>query len=321
MNEEISREDVATNIGRILAGRLHRRSHESNSRDTLDNGSAVANRRARLADAARAGLVDEDFEPRRRRIVSIFGVRISDVTKNTALGLMASCLKATDGKCRSVFIANAHTLNLSVEQPGYLDVLNSADFIFNDGTGVRWAARHRGIELRANLVGTDLIPELFHTVAGHGFRYYLLGASASTIEQAAAVGRVRFPGWHQVGYHHGYLDESQDHRLIHEINKLRPDLLLVGMGNPTQERWILRNQPRLRVALAVGVGGIFDHWINRPRRAPLWVRRMGCEWMHKLLMQPYKWRRYIIGNPKFLLRMVTFKQLDLSLMQSTECMA
>src|SRR4029077_6308783 len=111
-----------------------------------------------------------------RRLVSVLGVRITDVTKQDAFRLLEGLMGADDGRCHSVFIVNAHTLNVATEQLDYRDTLNSADYVFNDGTGVRWAARQRGVEWRANLVGTDLIPEFFHATAHNGYRYFLLGA-------------------------------------------------------------------------------------------------------------------------------------------------
>ncbi len=85
----------------------------------------------------------------------------------------------------------------------------------------------------------------------------------------------------------------------------RPNLLLVGMGNPRQEQWIDRYLPQLRVPLTMGTGGLFDHWAGNLKRAPYWVRRIGCEWMQLLLQQPHKCRRYLLGNPVFLARIAT----------------
>jgi N-acetylglucosaminyldiphosphoundecaprenol N-acetyl-beta-D-mannosaminyltransferase len=249
--------------------------------------------------------------------VTILGVTITDVTKRDAFRLLEGLIRAQDSTCHSVFIVNAHTLNLATEQPEYRHVLNSGDLVFNDGTGVRWAARQRGIVLRDNLVGTDLIPDFFQATAGRGYRYFLLGAGPDVIQQAAAAAEKHFDGWSQAGYHHGFLD-GKDDNAINRINAAEPDVLLVGMGNPIQERWITRHRSQLRVPLVIGVGGLFDHWIDRPKRAPLWVRRMGCEWAHKLILQPHKWRRYLIGNPQFLLRMTLSKERDVAAMQSRD---
>lgn len=101
--------------------------------------------------------------------------------------------------------------------------------------------------------------------------------------------------------------------MIEKINVARPDLLLVGMGNPRQEYWIHAHKAKLRVPVCIGVGGLFDHWAGNLKRAPLWVRRQGFEWLQILLQQPFKWRRYLVGNPKFLIRIVQQLPRDRSL--------
>ena len=75
------------------------------------------------------------------------------------------------------------------------------------------------------------------------------------------------------------------------------------MGNTKQEQWIDKYRDQLKVPVAMGVGGLFDHWAGNLNRAPLWVRKLGYEWLQLLLQQPHKWRRYLVGNPKFLFRM------------------
>jgi len=176
--------------------------------------------------------------------------------------------------------------------------------VFNDGTGVRWAARMKGVRLRDNLCGTDLAPLLLSSTPGR--RYFLLGADEATIRRAAAWAEMRFPNWALAGCHHGYVTEPEaTDRIIDEINTARPDVLLVGMGNPLQERWLDANRPRLRVPVGIGVGGLFDFWAETVRRAPAWIRRIGYEWVWRLLQQPRdKARRYLLGNPAFLLRAV-----------------
>jgi N-acetylglucosaminyldiphosphoundecaprenol N-acetyl-beta-D-mannosaminyltransferase len=98
--------------------------------------------------------------------------------------------------------------------------------------------------------------------------------------------------------------------VIGRINRARADLLLVGMGNPRQERWIAANRGRLGVGLAMGVGGLFHYWSGDLERAPMWIRRRGLEWMYILKQHPHKCRRYLLGNPKFLARMLMSAPLE-----------
>ena len=186
----------------------------------------------------------------------------------------------------------------------YRAVLNSADYVFGDGTGVRWAARLGGVHLRDNVNGTDLVPELLTATAGRGYRYFMLGAEAATIHRAADNAARLFDGWTLVGSHHGYLDRRGTEQVIHQINRTRPDLLLVGMGNPLQERWIHEHRERLHVPVCMGVGGLFRYWAGDVQRAAPWLRRFGAEWVGVLWQQPEKAARYLLGNPLFLARAI-----------------
>lgn len=238
------------------------------------------------------------------RVVSILGVEVTDVTRRRAIELIEEMVRHDAGRARSVFFANAHTLNLGAADREYRELLNSADHVFGDGTGVRWATRLQGIRVKDNLNGTDFVPELFRTTAGRGYRYFLLGADPQTIRHAAEYAAETFPGWTQVGFHHGYLsDPEMTADVIRRINRSRPDVLLVGMGNPVQERWIGRHQHQLRVSVCMAIGGLFDFWAENFSRAPEWLRNLGHEWIWRLLQQPRgKGRRYLIGNPLFLIR-------------------
>jgi len=237
------------------------------------------------------------------RVLSILDVDITDVRRHRATELIEAMIRQYDGRSRSVFFVNAHTLNLAASDATFRDVLNSADYVFGDGTGVRWAARLQDVRLKDNLVGTDLMPKLFQTTAGRGYRYFMLGADRATVGNAARFAAIHFDGWTQAGFHHGYLDDpALNARTIRQINEAAPHVLLVGMGNPRQEQWIQRNRHRLKVPVCMGVGGLFHYWAGDLRRAPLWLRRYGSEWLGILLQQPHKARRYLLGNPLFLMR-------------------
>lgn len=243
-------------------------------------------------------------------MVSILGINITNFSTKEAISLIENLCIGQDETTAPIYIVNAHTLNLAAEHPDYHAVLSGAYRVFGDGTGVRWAARQRRVQLKDNLVGTDLVPDLFAATAGRGYRYFLLGASAESIEDAAQHCNRSFTGWELAGYSHGYLDEEESQQVIARINAAQPHLLLVGMGNPLQEQWIHKYRDQLRVPAAIGVGGLFDHWSGNLSRAPLWVRKLGYEWLQLLCQQPHKWRRYILGNPKFLYRMTRYASND-----------
>jgi N-acetylglucosaminyldiphosphoundecaprenol N-acetyl-beta-D-mannosaminyltransferase len=237
--------------------------------------------------------------------LQVLGVDILDATLDEAVTALRRSIERCDGTSRSVYFVNAHTLNLATEDPTYRRALNDADFVYGDGTGVRWATRlTHGRSPRDNVNGTDLVPALLESTAGRGYRHYLLGASGPVVERAARQCGRLFPGWTVAGHHHGYLDRAAEARVVDEVNALGCELLLVGMGNPLQEQFIARNRSRLRVPLCLGVGGLFAYWAGDLTRAPAWMRKAGSEWLYLMLAQPRKLRRYAVGNPLFLSRVL-----------------
>jgi N-acetylglucosaminyldiphosphoundecaprenol N-acetyl-beta-D-mannosaminyltransferase len=245
--------------------------------------------------------------------VRVLGVDIANLSTREAIRSIEALLLLKSDDPGKVFIVNAHSLNLAYEDPDYRSVLNSADIVLGDGTGIRMAAKRRGVHMKANLVGTDLVPALFDATAGKGYRYFLLGADERTNELAAHYAHSTFRGWTLAGSHHGYIDGDKEQETIAKINASRSHLLLVGMGNPKQESWIARNVGSLRVPVAIGVGGLFDHWGGNLNRAPRWVRKLGIEWLQILGQQPgRKWRRYLLGNPAYLWRASLATRNDLA---------
>lgn len=238
---------------------------------------------------------------------SILGVQILNVTIPRALELLESHLRNRDDKTRSVFFVNAHTLNLAAGDSQYRAILNSGDYVFNDGTGVRWAARLQGVRILDNLVGTDFTPTMMQSIAGRGYSYFMLGGDERTVAIAAEYAQKMFPDWTLCGCHHGYILNSPEltSAVIEKINSARPDVLLVGMGNPFQERWIYQYHDRLHVPICMGIGGLFDYWAGNVSRTPQWLRNLGHEWIWRLFQQPSdKFYRYLVGSPLFLARIM-----------------
>ncbi len=248
--------------------------------------------------AARENSSKHDTVPEQ---IEVLGTSISCLRTEEALHRMQQFIAGDHP--RSVYIVNAATLNLAYDNPIYRGVLNRGDLVLNDGTGVRWAARLQGVRLDDNNVGTDLIPLLCQMSAAQGLRVFLLGGQPHTVERAAKALMQDYPGVTVVGTRHGYFLPSEEGEICAEITRLDPDITLVGMGNPLQEFWIDRYLSQFNRGIVVGVGGLFDHLGLNLRRAPLWVRQAGFEWVQILCQQPHKWRRYLLGNPMFLYRM------------------
>jgi N-acetylglucosaminyldiphosphoundecaprenol N-acetyl-beta-D-mannosaminyltransferase len=246
-----------------------------------------------------------------RRVARIVGIDVVDQQMDEAVAELQSIIRDGAG-CRSLFFVNANTLNFAVDDATYARIISESDLVYGDGTGVRWAARLRGLRLQANLNGTDVVPALL--AATPGLRVFLLGGGEG-VNARAAAGVARQFDVEVVGRHHGWLDISEYAPVIEMINAAAPDLLLVGFGNPAQEEWIGRYRAALRVPLIAGTGGLFGFWAGTRVRASTFARRAGMEWVEIMIREPHKTRRYLLGNPKFLYHMVRRLPADRSVVK------
>jgi len=237
------------------------------------------------------------------RDVRILGVPFTPASFEQASVRIESLVRRR-GPTSHVVLANAHTLNLAAADPGYRDVLSRAALVLRDGVGVELAARLAGAHPGHNFVGTDFVPALLRVLGARepGASVYLLGGGDGVALEAAHRLRRDTPGLRVVGVETGYGDLEGSVALIHAA---RPDVLLVAMGNPLQELWIARHGDELGAGVAIGVGALFDYLAGRVPRAPRWVLRLRGEWLFRLVVEPRRlWRRYVVGNPRFLLRVL-----------------
>ncbi|MFQ6090675.1 MAG: WecB/TagA/CpsF family glycosyltransferase, partial [Candidatus Bipolaricaulia bacterium] len=185
--------------------------------------------------------------------------------------------------------------------PRLKEAYRRADLVTPDGIGLVWASRFLGAPLPERVTGIDMIEEICRRATRRGYRIFLLGARPGVAQKAKERLEKRFPGVRIVGTHHGFF--ADDRQVISKINGCRPDILLVGLGVPRQELWMMENKERLEVKILIGVGGSFDVLSGRLPRAPLALQRLGLEWLYRLFLQPWRARR-VLAIPAFLLRIL-----------------
>jgi N-acetylglucosaminyldiphosphoundecaprenol N-acetyl-beta-D-mannosaminyltransferase len=194
-------------------------------------------------------------------------------------------------------------MNVQYRDRAYRDILADADIVYCDGAGVVLAARLTGQTIPERMTGADWIEDLCRTAVERDLSLYLLGGASGSVHGAAAVLRRRYPALRIVGEKDGY-HVGPD--MVNEINAQHPDILLVGMGTPRQEKWIAHHRSALDVPVVWAVGGLFDFVSGRIPRGPKCMTQHGLEWLCRLLVEPHRlWRRYLLGNPRFLWRVLT----------------
>jgi N-acetylglucosaminyldiphosphoundecaprenol N-acetyl-beta-D-mannosaminyltransferase len=199
--------------------------------------------------------------------------------------------------------ANVHAINLTIDEPRLAQFYReTADLVFCDGMGVRLGAWFMGQRLDYRYTPPDWIDDLCRLCVEQRASLFLLGARDGVGEHAAQTLHTRHPELQIVGVHHGYFDKH-DLSVVDIINRSSADVLLVGMGMPVQELWLMDHWHRLNVRVGIPVGAMFDYLSGRVPRAPHWMTDNGLEWLGRLLFEPRRlWRRYLIGLPLFALR-------------------
>lgn len=204
-------------------------------------------------------------------------------------------------------ICNAHTALIALDDPLYAATLNRMT-VLNDGVGMSLASRLLyGQDFPENLNGTDLVPAILSEI-GIPLRIYLLGSQEDRVALACRHIEAAYPSHTVVGYRNGYFDMNDCDGVCEDISRLKPDLLLVAMGNPRQENFVVQNRYRLDASVTIGVGALFDFMSGSVERAPKAVQAVGLEWLFRLLQEPRRlfWR-YVVGIPRFMLAIARLK--------------
>jgi len=239
---------------------------------------------------------------KKSNLLPLFGLKVNNTTMDEAVSWITNT-EAQPNITKLGFFVNVQSINLSISNPTFNEELSKANALFADGSGMRLAAKKAGFLLRGNNNGTDMLPYLCRRCIESNQSIYLLGALPGVAAKAANELIVQFPGLNIAGTTHGYNKDNNDEQIIATINESGCDVLLVAMGSPVQEQWLLKHREQLKCKTALAVGGLFDFYSGNISRSPMWLREMGMEWIWRLIQEPInKFYRYVIGNPLFLYR-------------------
>jgi len=231
------------------------------------------------------------------------GVRIDNVSAQQALHVVETHLANHDRRnALRVFFPNVHSIHLARQDKEFLSCINEADLLLPDGSGLMIAGKILGRPIVENLNGTDFIPKVLQRAEERGWSVYLFGALPHIIEECRNRIQAAHPRLKIVGHHQGHIPEGEDSSIIADINEKAPNIILVALGSPLQEKWVARNAAKMNAGVCFAVGGLFDFLAGKYRRAPVWMRRIGAEFIYRFVQDPRsKWRRLLIEQPLFLM--------------------
>jgi N-acetylglucosaminyldiphosphoundecaprenol N-acetyl-beta-D-mannosaminyltransferase len=195
---------------------------------------------------------------------------------------------------------NVDILIQAYQNPDKKGLLDAATFKLCDGMGIFYATKILGKPLPESVNGPLMLFRLLEYSSKQGYSIYLLGSTKDIIGRVNESVQRKYPGIRVQGYHNGYFSEVQEKDIVEEINKNKPQILIVGMGFPREREFIMRHKEDLEVPVCMDVGGAFTVLGGVHQLAPAWVRTLGLEWTFRLIQEPKRlWKRYFKQNMAF----------------------
>lgn len=197
---------------------------------------------------------------------------------------------------RSLLIGhhNLHSIYLFHHRSDVADFYRRCDDCYIDGVGMLWLLRAAGVDTRSahRFTLMDCLPELLDLARDRRLRVFYFGGSPEAVRRAESWVARQWPNL-EIAFQHGFVEDTAG--VVDCINGFDPDLLLVGMGMPIQERWILAHRKSLSAGVILQAGGTLDYYTGLQARPPARWSRLGMAWLYRLIHDPKRlWYRYLV---------------------------
>lgn len=184
--------------------------------------------------------------------------------------------------------------------------VNQADLINADGQAVVWASKILNQPLKERVAGIDLMMNLFELADRKQYKIFFLGAKEEVVQKVVEYYKQKYCADVIAGYRNGYFSKDEEGEIAQQIVNSGANILFVAISSPTKENFLYKYRDHLsKVNFIMGVGGSFDVVAGVVNRAPKWMQKVGLEWLFRLLQEPQRmWKRYLVGNTKFILLVI-----------------
>lgn len=238
--------------------------------------------------------------------IEIFNIRIHPLQMSEFLSIIKSNIENGD-QITQVGV-NSATINDLVKNEELRRAVNNADLVHIDGMSVVWALRYLGYKVPERVATPDLADEVMKMAEKEKFSIFLLGAKETILLSCKENLLKTFPELEIAGCQNGYYMPEEEPLMVERINKVKPDILFIGMSSPKKELLFEKYRHTLNAKYILGVGGYFDIISGHLKRAPQWMQNIGMEWFFRLIQEPRRmWRRYLIGINQFLWTVLKIK--------------
>jgi len=238
--------------------------------------------------------------------IDVLGIYFNNITFNETQDILCGYLKTNTNHI--IVTPNPEAVMQAKRNPDFKNALLAADLSLADGTGIVWAAKRLSTPLPERVRGVDTIMALFTRLsqAEQKTTVYLLGGKPGVPELAADAIHRQFPHIHVIGFQHGYFKNEDEREVIKNINQLSPDILLICMGMPKAEIWASTNK-HINTRISLCLGGTIDIFAGTATLAPAWIRKIGMEWLYRLIRQPSRFKR-MLDIPRFMFAIIFRKK-------------
>ncbi len=227
--------------------------------------------------------------------LEILGCLIDNLTMEETLDRIEEFVES--GLPHQHVVVNVDKVVKAESDPALRAIINQCDLVNVDGMPIVWASRLLGKPLKERVAGVDLFERLLAHATLKGWRVYFLGATQEVVLRVAERAKVRWPDLVVAGFRNGYWDTAEEAAVAEAIRSANPQLLFVAISSPKKEEFLSCYQKAMGVPFAMGVGGTFDVFVGKVRRAPVWMQRVGLEWFFRFLQEPRRmFRRYFVED-------------------------
>lgn len=237
---------------------------------------------------------------------NILNVPIDVVTSEEALNKLLYYINNESKINHLVVTPNPEMVMRAKKDEEFFNIIKNADLVVPDGIGIVLASKLNKLKLSERVAGCDLVLSLFKNIEKHNTTVYILGGKPGVAEKAKHNIESKYKNIRVVGIQNGYFNNQEEKLILEDIKSLSPDVLLVGLGFPRQEKWIYKYKNSLPVCISIGVGGTIDVIAGVVKRAPKIYRNLGLEWLYRLLCQPKRIFR-MVNLPIFVFNVIIYK--------------
>lgn len=235
--------------------------------------------------------------------VNILGVPFDKLTMQDVVDITKETIDKREKGCKMFVAPNVEFVINSLKDDEMFKILNESELSIADSAGIIWASKEYNDPLPERLPGNEWVDMLIKESVKYGWTFYFLGGKPEVVKLAKEKMEKKYKGCKIVGYSDGYFEKEDEQKIIDKINELSPNILIVCLGSPRQEKWIHGNKDKLKVDIATGQGGTFDFFSGKAIKAPKIMQKLSLEWLYRLIKQPSRIGR-MMAIPKFMYKVV-----------------